>query len=70
MTMMMINKIAIDISRAITPNLLGINRTIAYANKKYHLTIMWSRILSEVFKQSDTASPNNLLVPVPTLAPL
>jgi hypothetical protein len=33
----MINKIAIDITKAITPpNLLGIDRKIAYANKKYH----------------------------------
>jgi hypothetical protein len=32
-----INKIAIDKTRAITPpNLLGIERRIAYANKKYH----------------------------------
>ena len=32
-----INKIAIDITRAITPpSLFGIDRRIAYANKKYH----------------------------------
>jgi hypothetical protein len=32
-----INKIAIDIARAITPpSLLGIDRKIAYANRKYH----------------------------------
>ena len=31
------NKIATDIARAITPpNLLGIDRKIAYANRKYH----------------------------------
>jgi hypothetical protein len=32
-----IKRIAIDIARAITPpNLLGIDRRIAYANRKYH----------------------------------
>ena len=31
------NKIAIDIARAITPpSLLGIDRRMAYANRKYH----------------------------------
>ena len=31
------NKIAIDIARAITPsNLLGIDRKVAYSNRKYH----------------------------------
>jgi hypothetical protein len=31
------NRIAIDITRAITPpNLFGIDRRIAYANRKYH----------------------------------
>jgi hypothetical protein len=33
----MINKIAIDMIKAITPpNLLGIDRRIAYAKRKYH----------------------------------
>jgi len=33
----MMNRIAIDIANAITPpNLLGIDRRIAYANRKYH----------------------------------
>ena len=32
----MTNKIAMDIARAITSNLLGTDRRIAYANKKYH----------------------------------
>jgi hypothetical protein len=33
----MMNKIAIHISNAITPpNLLGIDRRMAYANRKYH----------------------------------
>lgn len=33
----MMNRIAIDIARAITPpSLLGIDRRIAYANRKYH----------------------------------
>ena len=32
-----INKIAIDIARAIPPpNLFGMDRRIAYANRKYH----------------------------------
>jgi hypothetical protein len=36
------NKIAIDITNAITPpNLLGIDRRIAYANRKYHSGWMW-----------------------------
>ena len=30
------NRIAIDIARAITPSLFGIDRRIAYANRKYH----------------------------------
>jgi hypothetical protein len=31
------NRIAIDITNAITPsNLLGIDRRMAYANRKYH----------------------------------
>ena len=31
------NRIAIDITRAITPpSLLGMDRRIAYANRKYH----------------------------------
>lgn len=34
--------IKIDINKAITPpNLLGIERRIAYANKKYHSGWMW-----------------------------
>ena len=33
----MMNRIAIDITRAITPHsLFGIDRRIAYANRKYH----------------------------------
>lgn len=33
----MMNRIAIDIARAITPpSLFGIDRRIAYANRKYH----------------------------------
>jgi hypothetical protein len=33
-----VNRIAIDIARAITPpSLLGIDRRISYANRKYHL---------------------------------
>lgn len=38
----MMNKIAIDMARAMTPpSLLGIDRRIAYANKKYHSGWMW-----------------------------
>lgn len=37
-----VNNIKIDIIRAITPpNFLGIDRRIAYANKKYHSGWMW-----------------------------
>jgi hypothetical protein len=33
----MMNRIAIDMARAITPpSLFGIDRRIAYANRKYH----------------------------------
>lgn len=36
------NKIRIDMASAITPpNLLGIERKMAYANKKYHSGWMW-----------------------------
>jgi hypothetical protein len=36
------NRIAIDIARAITPSLLGIGRRIAYANRKYHSGWIWT----------------------------
>ena len=36
-------KIKIDINNAITPpNLLGIDRRIAYANKKYHSCLLYT----------------------------
>ena len=39
-------KIAIEKTKAITPpNLLGIDRKIAYANKKYHSGIIWIGVL-------------------------
>jgi len=41
----MMNKIAIDIARAITPpSLLGIDRRIAYANRKYHSGWIWTGV--------------------------
>jgi hypothetical protein len=41
------NRIAIDIANAITPpNLLGIDRRIAYANRKYHSGWMWIGVTS------------------------
>ena len=40
-----ITKIAIDKAKQITPpNLLGIERKIAYANKKYHSGWMWTGV--------------------------
>jgi hypothetical protein len=37
-----INKIKMDATRAITPpNLLGIERRIAYTHRKYHSGLMW-----------------------------
>jgi hypothetical protein len=41
----MMNRIAIDIARAITPpSLLGIDRRIAYANRKYHSGWIWTGV--------------------------
>ena len=38
-------RIKIDITKAITPpNLLGIDRRIAYANRKYHSGLMWAGV--------------------------
>lgn len=38
-------KIKIDINKAIIPpSLLGIDRKIAYANKKYHSGWMWTGV--------------------------
>lgn len=42
----MINKIIIDSISAITPpNLLGIDRKIAYANRKYHSGWIWIGVI-------------------------
>jgi hypothetical protein len=39
------NRIAMDIARAITPpSLLGIDRRIAYAKRKYHSGWMWTGV--------------------------
>jgi hypothetical protein len=39
------NRIAIDIARAMTPpSLLGIDRRIAYANRKYHSGWIWTGV--------------------------
>lgn len=41
----MATRIRIDSRRASTPpSLLGIDRKIAYANKKYHSGLMWGRV--------------------------
>lgn len=38
-------RIRIDIARARTPpNLLGMDRRIAYANRKYHSGLMWGGV--------------------------
>jgi len=43
------NKIAIDITRAKTPpSLLGIDRRIAYANRKYHSGLMWTGVTRRI----------------------
>lgn len=43
----MIIKIRIERTRASTPpSLLGIDRRIAYANRKYHSGLIWGGVLS------------------------
>lgn len=43
----MIAKIKIDMIKARTPpNLLGIERRIAYANRKYHSGLIWGGVFS------------------------
>jgi len=43
------NRIAIDIARAITPpSLFGIDRRIAYANRKYHSGWMCTGVTSRL----------------------
>lgn len=53
-----INKIAIDITKAITPpNLLGIDRKIAYANKKYHSGWIWTGVTKGLAGVKFSGSP-------------
>lgn len=53
------NRIAIDIANAITPpNLLGIDRRIAYANKKYHSGWMWIGVTSGLAGIKLSGSPS------------
>lgn len=50
--------IKIDIKRAITPpNLLGIERKIAYANKKYHSGLIWRGVTIELAIEKLSGSP-------------
>jgi hypothetical protein len=54
-----INKIAIDITRAITPpSLLGIDRKIAYANRKYHSGWMCTGVTSGLAGVKLSGSPS------------
>jgi len=54
-------KIAIDITRAITPpNLLGIDRRMAYANKKYHSGWMWMGVTNGFAGMKFSVSPSIL----------
>lgn len=42
-----INRTRIDMTRAKTPpNLFGIDRRIAYANRKYHSGLIWGGVFS------------------------
>ena len=52
-------KIKIDITKAITPpNLLGIERKIAYANKKYHSGWIWMGVTKGLAGIKLSGSPN------------
>lgn len=52
-------RIAIDSARAITPpNLLGIDRKIAYANKKYHSGWMWTGVTNGLAGMKLSGSPS------------
>jgi hypothetical protein len=54
-----INKIAIDITRATTPpSLLGIDRKIAYANRKYHSGWMCTGVTSGLAGVKLSGSPS------------
>lgn len=54
-----INKIAIDIINEITPpNLLGIDRKIAYANRKYHSGWIWIGVTKGFAGIKLSGSPN------------
>jgi len=56
-----IKRIAIDITNAITPpNLLGIDRKIAYANKKYHSGWIWIGVTNGLAGIKLSGSPNIL----------
>lgn len=49
----------IDITSAITPpNLFGIERKIAYANKKYHSGWIWAGVTSGLAGIKLSGSPN------------
>lgn len=52
-------KIAIERTKAITPpNLLGIDRKIAYANKKYHSGWIWTGVTIGLAGIKLSGSPN------------
>jgi len=54
-----INRIAIDKTKETTPpNLLGIDRKIAYANKKYHSGWMWAGVTKGLAGIKLSGSPN------------
>ena len=54
-----INRIIIEATNAIAPpNLLGIDRKIAYANKKYHSGWMWTGVTKGLAGIKFSTSPN------------
>lgn len=51
-------KTIIDKTKLTTPpNLLGIDRKMAYANKKYHSGLMWTGVTSELAGKKFSESP-------------
>lgn len=55
-----VRRIKIDMIRAITPpNLLGIDRRIAYANKKYHSGLIWIGVTKGFAKMKFSESPKS-----------
>jgi hypothetical protein len=42
----MMNRIAIDITNAITPSLFGIDHKVASVNRKYHSGWIWTGVTS------------------------